>query len=50
MYILASDFLEKDDKFNLKLEICAVCGGIFSLKIRIFRDKKNQMIIYICTS
>ena len=46
---LASDFFEKDDKYYLKLEIYVVCGEFLAFKY-VFFEKKNEMIIYICTS
>ena len=51
MYILASDFLENDDKYYLKLEIHVVCRNFLAFKyvFIVFLETK-QMIIYICTS
>ena len=51
MYILASDFFEKDDKYVFKARYSCCMKGSLSLLIRIYRFfETNQMIIYICTS
>ena len=32
MYILASDFFEKDDKYLFKVKTCVVCGDFLAFK------------------
>ena len=51
MYIIASDFFEKDDKYYLKLEIHVVCREFLAFKyVFIVFFETNQIIIYICSS
>ena len=51
MYILASEFFEKDDKYYLKLEIRVVCREFLAFKhVVIVFSETNQMIVYICIS
>ena len=47
MYILASDFFEKDDKYVLKLEIRVVCREFLAFKyvfIVFLRNKLNDYL------
>ena len=50
MYILASVFFEKDDKYVSKAKILVACREFLAFKyvVIVFFETK-QMIIYICT-
>ena len=50
MYILASDFFEKEKNTYLKLEIRVVCKEFLAIKyVFSFFFETYQILIYICT-